>query len=323
MAVLVTGCAGFIGSRVAALMCDAGDSVVGIDNINDHYDVSLKQHRLDQLNSNDRFEFRKLDIVDAESVKNLFDDFDVEAVVNLAAQAGVRYSMVNPRIYFTTNVMGSLNLLEEMQKRNIKKYVLASSSSLYAGQAVPFTEDLPVNTPISSYAASKHSAELMAYSYHYLYGIDVSVCRYFTVYGPAGRPDMSPFRFTKWIAEGTPIELFGDGSQSRDFTFVDDIALGTKAALQPVGYEIFNLGAGNYPVSLMTLIEKLENLLGRKAVIKKGPFHKTDIQSTWANIDKAEKLLDWRPIVSLDEGLEECIRWYREHLPWSAKIKLP
>ena len=323
MAILVTGCAGFIGSRVAALLCEAGNAVVGIDNMNDYYDVTLKQHRLDQLETNDRFNFRRLDLEDVGGIKQLFDDYSFESVINLAARAGVRYSMVNPRIYMTTNAMGSLNLLEEMQEREIKKYVLASTSSLYAGQQMPFTEDLAVNIPISSYAASKKSAELMAYSHHYLYGIDVSICRYFTVYGPAGRPDMCPFRFIKWIAEETPIELFGDGTQSRDFTFVDDIARGTIAALKPVGYEIFNLGGGNQPVSLISLIEKLENLLGKKAKIENKPFHKADVKSTWANIDKADKMLDWRPTVSLDDGLEACVRWYRDNLPWSGQIVLP
>lgn len=322
--ILVTGCAGFIGSRVAALLSEAGNSVVGIDNMNDYYDVGLKQHRLDQLNVNDKFEFRQLDLEDMAGVTKLFDDYNFESVLNLAARAGVRYSMVNPHVYMTTNAMGSLNLLEEIRKRDtVNKYMLASTSSLYAGQEMPFTEDLAVNIPISSYAASKKSAELMAYSHHYLYGVDVSICRYFTVYGPAGRPDMCIFRFIKWIDEGTPIELFGDGTQSRDFTFVDDIARGTIAALKPVGYEIFNLGGGNQPISLNTVIEKLENLLGKKAKIENKPFHKADIKSTWANIDKADKILDWRPTMSLDDGLEACVEWFRNNQPWSGQIQLP
>jgi nucleoside-diphosphate-sugar epimerase len=231
--------------------------------------------------------------------------------------------MLNPHVYMTTNAMGSLNLLEEMRTRGINKYVLASTSSLYAGQAMPFHEDLAVNTPISSYAASKKSAELMAYSHHFLYGIDVSICRYFTVYGPAGRPDMCIFRFIRWIDEGQPIELFGDGSQSRDFTFVDDIARGTIAALKPVGYQIFNLGGGNQPISLNLIIEKLEVLLGKKAVIENHEFHKADIKSTWADIAKAGKVLDWRPQVSLDDGLQACVDWYLNNKPWSEQIVLP
>ena len=284
MSILVTGCAGFIGARVVTMLAAEGRHVVGMDNLNAYYDVSLKRHRLESLSDFSNFQFRELDLEDAEGVKQLFDEFEFESVINLGARAGVRYSMVDPLVYWTTNVIGSLHLLEEMQQRSVRKYVVASSSSLYSGQAMPFLENLPVNAPVSSYAASKKAAELMAHAHHHLYGIDVSVCRFFTVYGPAGRPDMSYFRFIKWIDEGTPIELFGDGTQSRDFTFVDDIARGTIAALKPVGYEIFNLGGGNKPISLNTVIEKLENLLGKKAKIKNKPFHKADVKSTWANI---------------------------------------
>lgn len=320
--ILVTGCAGFIGSRVAALLTEQGQHVVGIDNMNNYYDVSLKQHRLQQLEKQSGFDFRAIDLENRDAIGTLFEEFDFETVVNLAARAGVRYSMENPLVYMTTNALGSLNLLEEIRKHDVGKYMLASTSSLYAGQPMPFTEDLAVNTPISSYAASKKSAELMAYSHHFLYGIDVSICRYFTVYGPAGRPDMSIFRFIKWIDQEQPIELFGDGTQSRDFTFVDDIARGTIAALKPVGYEIFNLGGGNQPVSLSTIIEKLESLLGKTARINNKPFHKADIDSTWADISKADQQLNWRPAIGLDEGLEQCVRWYRDHLPWSAEISI-
>ena len=197
--ILVTGSAGFIGSRVAALLTDQGQHVVGIDNMNNYYDVSLKRHRLQQLEKQPGFDFRGIDLENCDAIGDLFEEFDFDTVVNLAARAGVRYSMENPLVYMTTNALGSLNLLEAMRKHDVGKYMLASTSSLYAGQSMPFTEDLPVNTPISSYAASKKSAELMAYSHHFLYGIDVSICRYFTVYGPAGRPDMSIFRFIKWI----------------------------------------------------------------------------------------------------------------------------
>lgn len=324
----VTGVAGFIASRVASLLLAEGHEVVGIDNLNDYYDVSLKQHRVDGLRTQpgaeQRFTFEKIDLEDRTAIARLFDQHgNFDAVVNLAARAGVRYSMINPAIYMTTNAMGSLYLLEEMKQRGMKKYVLASTSSLYAGQKMPFTEDLAVNTPISSYAASKKAAELMAYSHHYLYGIDVSICRYFTVYGPAGRPDMCIFRFIHWIDQGIPIELFGDGSQSRDFTYVDDIARGTIAAIKDVGYEIFNLGGGNQPISLTLIIEKLEKLLGKKAVIENKEFHKADIKSTWADIDKAGRILGWKPQVSLDQGLAACVRWYQENLPWSSQIELP
>jgi nucleoside-diphosphate-sugar epimerase len=323
MKYFVTGCAGFIANRVAQFLLDAGHDVVGVDNMNDYYDVSLKEHRLDKLKSCERFEFHQIDLESRGSVKKIMDNHDFDAVVNLAARAGVRYSMVNPTVYMTTNAMASLYLLEEMQERGIKKYVLASTSSLYAGQQMPFVESLAVNTPISSYAASKKSAEVMAYSHHFLYGIDVSAVRYFTVYGPAGRPDMCIFRFIKWIDEGTPIELFGDGTQSRDFTFVDDIARGTIAALRPLGYEIINLGGGQQPVSLNNVIEKLESLLGKKAKITNLPFHKADVKETWADISKAKSMLDWEPTISLDEGLEQCVKWYRDNQPWASSIKLP
>ena len=320
--ILVTGSAGFIGSRVAALLVKQGHHVVGIDNMNNYYDVSLKQHRLHQLERLSGFDFRQIDLENVDAIQQLFEAFSFESVINLAARAGVRYSMENPRVYMTTNALGSLNLLEEIRKHEISKYMLASTSSLYAGQTMPFTEDLEVNTPISSYAASKKSAEMMAYSHHFLYGIDVSICRYFTVYGPAGRPDMCIFRFIKWIDQEKPIKLFGDGTQSRDFTFVDDIARGTIAALKPVGYEVFNLGGGNQPISLNTIIEKLETLLGKKARIMNQPFHKADIDSTWADISKAKQQLEWEPHTGLDEGLEQCVRWYRDNLPWSGRIRI-
>jgi len=290
--------------------------------MNDYYDVSLKQHRLDRL-SGDHFEFRQMDLEDRSAVGLLFQEHRFDGVLNLAARAGVRYSMANPHVYMTTNAMGSLNLLEEMRQHEVKKYVLASTSSLYAGQEMPFDETLPVNTPISSYAASKKAAELMAYSHHFLYELDISICRYFTVYGPAGRPDMCIFRFIKWIDEGIPLELFGDGTQSRDFTYVDDIARGTIAALKPVGYEIFNLGGGNNPVSLNWIIEQLESLLGKKAKVVHKNFHKADIKSTYAKIEKAKQILDWAPETSLGDGLEQCVRWYRDNKPWSTRIELP
>ena len=321
---LVTGCAGFIAAQVAHQLLDAGHQVFGIDNLNDYYDVSLKQFRLDQLNQRDGFEFRLMDLADREAVDQLFEEHEFEAVLNLAARAGVRYSLANPYVYMATNATGNLHLLEQMQRKSITKYVLASTSSLYAGQRLPFVESLPVNTPLSPYAATKKAAEVMAYSYHHLYGIDVSVVRYFTVYGPAGRPDMSYFRFIRWIDEEQPIELFGDGTQSRDFTYVDDIARGTvAAAMADVGYEVINLGGGNQPISINTMIEILENLLGKKAHINYQPFHIADMESTWADIEKANRLLNWKPTVSLEEGLAKCVQWYRDHKPWSQQIKLP
>ena len=316
--VLVTGAAGFIANRVARDLA-AEHKVVAIDNVNDYYDVRLKEHRIEAL---DGIEFHRIDIENKAAMQPLFEENQFDAVVNLAARAGVRYSMENPHVYMTTNAHGSLNLLELMREFDVKKYVLASTSSLYAGQQMPFVESLAVNTPISPYAASKKAAEVMAYSYHFLFGIDVSVVRYFTVYGPAGRPDMSIFRFIQWIDQGAPIELFGDGSQSRDFTYVDDIATGTIAALKPVGYEIINLGGGNQPISMNTVIATLEDLLGKKAKINYRDFHKADLKSTWADISKANNLLGWEPKISLQEGLENSVKWYVDHQPWSSSLDL-
>jgi UDP-glucuronate 4-epimerase len=320
--ILLTGAAGFIGGKTCEFLLASGSEVVGIDNLNSYYDVRLKEHRLSRLKENDRFRFHRVDIEDLGALRELFSEDQFEAVINLAARAGVRYSMENPFVYMTTNGQGTLNLLTAMKERQVKKMVLASTSSLYAGQPMPFREDLPVNTPISPYAASKKAAEVMAYTYHYLYDLDISVVRYFTVYGPAGRPDMSIFRFIKWIDEGVPLEIFGDGSQSRDFTFVDDIARGTIRALQPVGYEIINLGGGRNPISINAIISPIEKHLGKKARMDSKPFHKTDLKATWADIAKAKSILGWAPTVGIQEGLKKSIDWYLENKSWLKEIKL-
>ena len=320
--ILLTGVAGFIGRRTAEQLLAAGDRVIGVDNLNDAYDVSLKRWRLQQLSDRAGFEFEQLDIEDAPSLDRLFARHRFDAVVNLAARAGVRYSIENPYVYFTTNALGTLNVLESMRRHEVRKLVLASTSSLYAGQRMPFDEDLAVNTPISPYAASKKAAEVLCYSYHHLHRIDVSVLRYFTVYGPAGRPDMSIFRFIRWIDEGVPLELFGDGSQARDFTYVDDIAAGTVLALKPLGYQVINLGGGNVPVMLSNVIRTLEELLGRSAVIDRREFHAADIKATWANIAKAERLLGWRPMIGLADGLERTVAWYRQNKELVRSLRL-
>jgi UDP-glucuronate 4-epimerase len=323
---LVTGTAGFIASQVSKQLLDQGDRVVGLDNLNDYYDIRLKNWRLEQLKAHPNaknFSFACLDIEDQANLSDLFKaEGPFDAVLNLAARAGVRYSMENPHVYISTNTEGTLNLLECMRAQGCKKLILASTSSLYAGQKMPFTEGLAVNEPLSPYAASKKAGELMAYSYHKLYQFDVSVARYFTVFGPAGRPDMSIFRFIKWIDEGQPIELFGDGSQSRDFTYVDDIARGTIAAIQDVGYEIINLGGGRNPVSLNTIISKLEQLLGKKAKIDHKPFHVADLMETWADISKAKRLLGWEPQISLEEGLEKSLQWYLDNQHWLKEVQV-
>ena len=320
--VLLTGVAGFIGHKTAQFLLEKGHHVIGIDNLNDYYDVRLKQHRLEQLTGIAGFEFHEIDIEDKDRLKSLCQTNSIDVIMNLAARAGVPYSLENPHIYVSTNIQGSLNLLELAKDYKIEKYVLASTSSIYAKEKMPFSEDCPVNSPISPYAASKKGAELLAHAFHYVYGLDVSVVRYFTVYGPAGRPDMSIFRFIKWIDEGTPITLFGDGTQSRDFTFVDDIAGGTIKSLKKVGYEIMNLGGGKPPVSLLTVIEMIEKKLGKKANIKSEQFQKTDMQETRADVSKAKKLLDWIPEVGFEEGLDRTVAWYKENKSWLQGIEV-
>lgn len=319
---LLTGSAGFIASETAKQLLELGHQVIGVDNLNDYYDVRLKNDRLKNLEQYENFSFHKVDIENKEALKKLFIENKFDAVINLAARAGVRYSMENPNVYMTTNAMGTLNLLELMREYKIKKLVLASTSSLYAGQKMPFNEELAVNTPISPYAASKKAAEMLCHSYHHLYGIDVSIVRYFTVYGPNGRPDMCIFRFIKWIDEGETLELFGDGEQARDFTFVSDIARGTIAAIEEVGFEIINLGGGKNPISLNTVIGMIEKRLGKKAIIEKKPFHKADILETWADIGKAKKIFNWQPKVNLIDGVNACIDWHLENQSLVKDIKL-
>jgi len=319
--ILLTGAAGFIGWETAKRLLSSGKQVLGVDNLNDYYDVRLKEYRLEDLKGYEKFSFYRADIEDLQALEGIFRENRIDAVINLAARAGVRYSIENPFVYMTTNAYGTLNLLELMRRYGVKKIVLASTSSLYAGQKMPFSEELPVNTPISPYAASKKAAEVMIYSYHYLFGIDASVVRYFTVYGPAGRPDMSMFRFIKWIDEGDELVLYGDGSQSRDFTFVSDIAEGTVRALKPVGFEIINLG-NSRPHELAEMISLVERYLGKKARVRREPFQKTDMMATWADIGKAKRLLDWEPQVPLSEGIGKTVDWYLKNREWLRNIHI-
>lgn len=320
--VLVTGCAGFIASRVSELLLEAGVEVIGIDNLNDYYDVKLKKFRLSKLEKQKHFKFLHADAENKEILKTLFSAHQFDSIYHLAARAGVRYSMEHPEVYLSTNVLATLNLLNLMNEFGVKKITMASTSSIYAGQKMPFLESLAVNQPISPYAATKKAAELLCYSYHHLYNLDVSIVRYFTVYGPGGRPDMSIFRFMRWIDEGKELELFGDGTQSRDFTFVDDIARGTIAAGKTLlGYEIINLGGGKNPIPLTEVISSLEKLLGKKAKIKNFEFHKADLMETWADISKAKKLLNWEPQISFKEGLERTVASYREN-PIMRQVQL-
>ncbi len=318
---LVAGCAGFIGWKVCEKLLEKGHKVVGVDNLNDYYDTRLKEYRLGLLKGYENFTFYPVDIEDMPALREVFERHSFQCVINQAARAGVRYSIENPHVYFTTNVLGTLNLLELCKGHGVQKFVLASTSSLYAGQPMPFREDLPVNTPISPYAASKKSAEVLCYTYHYLYGIDVSIVRYFTVYGPAGRPDMSIFRFIKWVLEGKPLEVFGDGSQSRDFTYIDDIAEGTILATKPLGYEVINLG-NNKPHTLLEVVGLIEQYTGRKARLELKDFHKADMRATWANIEKAQRLLGWEPKVSLEEGIKGTVEWTLKNWEWVKDINV-
>jgi nucleoside-diphosphate-sugar epimerase len=324
---LVTGCAGFIAARVAQLLLADGHEVIGIDDLNDAYDPRLKRWRLEQLEDNPRFHFHLADIASAEVMESLLARLfrsgpAVSAVVNLAARAGVRDSLRNPRVYLRTNCEGTLNLLEACRRHGVKKFVLASSSSLYgARHPLPYREDLDTSRPLTPYAASKKAAETLVYAYHYLYGIDVSILRYFTVYGPAGRPDMSVFRFIRWIAEGEPLQLFGDGRQQRDFTYVDDVARGTVAALKPLGFEIVNLG-GDQPTALGAVIDQIARLLGKDAHLQPRAADRAEAPATWADIGKARSLLGWTPQVSLGEGLRRCVDWYLAHRELALSLDL-
>jgi len=315
--ILVTGCAGFIGANVCGRLLSEGHSIVGIDNMNSAYDVRLKQWRLAKLQGQTSFQFLHADITDR---KNLPAE-PVDAVINLAARAGVRQSLQDPWVYVETNLVGTLNLLDWCLARKIPKFVLASTSSVYGivSERRPFREGENTDRPISPYAASKKAAESLAFTYHHLHGLDVTVFRYFTVYGPAGRPDMSILRFVRAMGENEPLTLFGDGSQERDFTYVDDIARGTILGLKRVGYEIVNLG-NDRPVALNRVISLVEQGLGAKAQINRRPAHPTDVPATWADISKAKRILGWSPTTRLEEGIERTIEWYKANRNWAKDV---
>jgi nucleoside-diphosphate-sugar epimerase len=318
MKILVTGSAGFIGSKVSELLLKEGHTVIGIDNLNHAYDVRLKEWRLKQLQSHHSFQFYPLDISDRSKIEPLFESMQgLDAVINLAARAGVRQSLENPWVYVETNITGTLNLLELCRKKKINKFILASTSSLYGNKERPFKEDLKTDQPLSPYAASKKGAETLCYSYHHLYHLDVTVFRYFTVYGPAGRPDMSLYRFISWTAEGEELLLYGDGSQERDFTFVEDIARGTILGLKPLGYEIINLGSDK-PYSIQYMIQLIEEMVKKKAKLQNKPFHPADVPATWADITKARRLLGWEPQVRFEDGVKQAVDWYFENRDWAA-----
>ena len=326
---IITGVAGFIAARVAEMLLEAGHTVIGVDDLNDAYDVRMKHWRLKQIkDTHTNFYFHNLDISDREAMKNLhahtidqIKSSNIEAVINLAARAGVRYSVENPWIYIDTNVTGTLNLLELSRSIGIPKFILASTSSIYGANApLPTPEDADSSQPLQPYAASKKGAEALCHAYHYLYDIDVTVFRYFTVYGPAGRPDMVMFRFAQWINEGRTLKVFGDGEQTRGFTYVDDIARGPILGLRPLGYEIINLG-GHETISINDLISMFEQFTGKKALIEQLQRHPADMLANWANVEKAGRFLGWEPLVPLEEGVANLLTWYESEREWVSRIE--
>jgi UDP-glucuronate 4-epimerase len=323
---LVTGAAGFIAFRVVEMLLRQGHTVVGVDNLNDAYDVRMKEYRLRRLQSLTGFSFHKLDVSNRTILEpSTFGlrKFSFDAVINLAARAGVRASTEDPWVFIDTNVTGTLNLLELCRHHGIKKFVTASSSSVYgADPPYPTPEEAESDRPLQPYAASKKGAEALCYSYHHLFDIDVSILRYFTVYGPAGRPDLAIFRFVQWISEGRPVQINGDGEQSRGFTYLDDIARGTILALKPLGFEIINLG-GHEVITIKYLVKLIEEIIGKQARVEYGPAHPADMRSNWADISKAGRLLGWEPQVDLRQGLQELIDWYNTERSWASEVLTP
>ena len=322
---LVTGAAGFIGARTSTMLLDQGHTVVGIDNMNDAYDPRIKEYRLKKLQAMQGFEFVRDDISDKGILHRqaAITSRQFDGVINLAARAGVRFSVDNPWVFVESNVTGTLNMLEVCRQFGCKKFILASTSSIYGeNPEYPTPETASSSEPMQPYAASKKGAEALTHSYHHLHDIDVTVVRYFTVYGPAGRPDLAIFRFVKWIMEGEPIRINGDGKQSRGFTYVDDIARGTIAALKPLGYQVVNLG-GHEVISINGLVELVEDLTGKKADIKYGPPNLADMFMNQANVTKAREMLGWNPQVNLRQGIGNLIEWYKAERSWAKDILTP
>ncbi|RLJ01838.1 MAG: protein CapI [Candidatus Aenigmatarchaeota archaeon] len=315
MRILVTGGAGFIGFYLAKKLSEK-DEVVVVDNLSDYYDVKLKEARLEQIK--DRVEFHKIDISDLSSLKKIFEKYEFDLICHIAAQAGVRYSLINPWIYEKSNILGTLNIFELTKKFNIKKVIYASSSSVYGGnKKVPFSEEDKVDKPISLYAATKIDNELMAHTYHYLYKIDMIGLRYFTVYGPFGRPDMAMFKFTKNIFEDKPIEVYNFGNMKRDFTYIDDIIDGTIKAINFCLNnndicEIINLG-NSKPIELNYFIKLLEKEIGKEAKKNLLSLQPGDVLETYADITKAKKILGWEPKTEIEEGVKKFVEWYRDY----------
>ena len=334
--VLVTGAAGFIGAEVALRLLKRGDQVVGLDNLNDYYDVTLKEARLDRVVgatsvATNNFKFIKADLENRQSIENLFAEHKITHVINLAAQAGVRYSLENPHSYIDSNIVGFTNILEACRHHQIKHLVYASSSSVYgANESMPFSVEDNVDHPLSLYAASKKANELMAHTYSQLYGLPTTGLRFFTVYGPWGRPDMALFLFTKAILAGEPIKLFNEGNHTRDFTYIDDIAEGVikvldKPASPDTGWSgknpnpatskapwrVYNIGSNN-PVHLRHYVETLEQALGKKAEKILLPLQPGDVPDTYADVDKLVEDFDYKPTTTIEQGIQNFVTWYRE-----------
>jgi len=332
MKVLVTGAAGFIGFHAAAQLLARGDEVVGIDNVNDYYDVRLKRDRLLQLQAKPAFRFIEMDVADVEAVHHLFEHDRVDAVLHLAAQAGVRYSLVNPGAYARSNLVGFANIVEACRRNDVGHLVYASTSSVYGGNGkLPFAEQDAVDHPVSFYAATKKANELMAHSYSHLYGLPTSGLRYFTVYGPWGRPDMSPMLFASAIVEGRPIEVFNHGDMSRDFTYVDDIVEGTirvldrpatadpdfdamkpDAGTSHAPWRIYNIG-NHRSVNLLTYIETLERCLGRTTEKIMKPMQDGDVKDTYADTSRLATAVGFAPSTPLEVGLARFAEWFRRY----------
>ena len=313
MKILVTGGAGFIGAHVAKKLLEAGQEVVIVDNLNDYYDPQLKKDRLKIFLAGLKFEFYKANISDYKQLKKIFAKHKFDGICHLAAQAGVRHSLINPWLYETTNIAGTVNLLELAKVNKIKKFVFASSSSVYGGNnKLPFSETDLVDKPVSLYAATKKSGEIIAY-YYSLYGLKVCALRFFTVYGPWGRPDMAYFKFADLMRNNKPIDVYNNGRMKRDFTYIDDIVAGVIAALEAdFNFEIINLG-NDRPEELSKLIELLENNLSRKAEKNYLPMQAGDVIATWADITKARRFLNYRPQTSLEQGIAAFVKWYKNY----------
>ena len=321
MAILVTGCAGFVGAHVTKALIDRGERVVGLDNLDPYYDVRLKQARLERLCAHDRFRFERLDLTDREALASLLDrEADIAGIVHLAAQAGVRHSLVDPYAYVQANVLGQVTLLEAARRlRRLDHLVYASSSSVYGlNEHLPFRESERVDRPGSLYAATKRSAELISHAYGHLFGLPQTGLRFFTVYGPWGRPDMAYYTFAKAILDGTEITLYEGEGLARDFTYVDDVVDGVLRVLDhpPAGGDApgrtFNLG-NDRPEPVALLVSLLEQALGRVARVRRIPRPATDIEATWASVDAVETLTGWRPSTRLEDGIPRFVDWFRSY----------